>query len=204
MAAIVSLHAVRSSSLWVFRLALLATAASGALAIAPAAASPPARIVIDRSIEGARLGASQRSVRAIRGRPDSVVQCPAITVCVPNASPGTVSWQYKGAKGFNDGTIYEFIKGKVALMADFSRSDRTSAGVGPGVPLKLVKRRYPHVAFHRFAPGRPPSGYYVTPPPTKTGDKFTMLVVASGRVDWVEVGRWNSSSKYVCDYSICS
>ena len=54
------------------------------------------------------------------------------------------------------------------------------------------------------------SGYEITSVPKKTGDDFTMLVMyrprlgAPTQVDCVEIGRWNSSPKYVCDFSICS
>jgi hypothetical protein len=167
------------------------------------AGSASAGIVVDRSIDGVRLGSTTGSVRKLLGPPRSIAPCSVFTVCspVPESNPGTVSWTY-GKQSRNNS--YVFIEGRVALMGSFETSERTAAGVGPGTSLKVAKQRYPKLAFHRFLPGRQPSGYYISAVPTKTGDDFTMLVVASGRVDWVEIGRWNNSSRYVCDFSICS
>lgn len=178
----------------------LATAILMLAAAVPAAA----KIVIDRSIDGVKLGATEQSVRARLGRPGSVGHCPVITVCspVPGAFPGTVSFTYGGFA--REMFQIEFIHGKVALMAAFSDSQRSASGIGPGVSMKLVKQRYPQSAFHHFLPGQQPSGYYLTPPPQKTGDDFTLVIPQRGKVDWIEVGRWNNGSKFVCDFSICS
>jgi len=176
------------------------------LLLAPLAASADTsgRIVVDKSINGVRLGATQASVKKVLGRPRSTAHCSVFTGCspVPGANPGTASWTYGPSQ--RKQTSYVFIKGRVALMGTFSSAERTNAGVGPGTSLTIARQRYPDLAFHKFPPGQPPSGYYMTPPPTKMGDDFTMLVIARGKVDWLEIGRWNASPKYVCDFSICS
>jgi hypothetical protein len=162
-----------------------------------------AKIVIDQSIDAVKLGATEQSVRARLGKPESVGHCPMITVCspVPGAFPGTASFTYGGFA--RQMFQIEFIHGKVALMAAFSDTQRTASGIGPGVSMKLVGQRYPHAAFHHFLPGQQPSGYCLTSPPQKTGDDFTMVIPQDGKVDWIEVGRWNNGPKFVCDFSIC-
>jgi hypothetical protein len=89
-------------------------------------------------------------------------------------------------------------------MGTFSTSERTAAGVGPGTSFKVAKQRYPQLALHPQFAGGPPNAYYMTAVPTKAGDDFTMMVVAGRRVDWVEIGRWNSSPNYACAFAICS
>jgi hypothetical protein len=123
------------------------------------ACSASARIVVNKSIDGVKLGATTSTVRKLLGRPTSTAKCSVFTVCVPlpGAFPGTVSWTYGSSQ-----SKYVFIKGRVALMGAFSTSERTAAGVGPGTTLKVAKRRYPKLAFHHFLPGQQPSGYYVT------------------------------------------
>jgi hypothetical protein len=183
---------------------------SGRLALATAVltlaatASAAAKIVIDQSVDGVKLGATEQSVRSRLGKPVYVRQCPVITVCspVPGASPGTVSFVY--GQGPRDMLQIEFIHGEVALMAAFSSAQRTAAGIGPGVSMKLVRQRYPQIAFHHFSPGQQPSGDYLTPTPKTTGDDFTMVIPEGGKVDWIEVGRWNTGGEFVCDFSICS
>jgi hypothetical protein len=172
-----------------------------------AAASTPAQIVVNSSIDGVRLGSTEGTVRRLLGKPSSTAKCSTVTVCVPPPGrnpPGTVTWSYRTQGD------YVFIKGHVALMAAYSKTQKTAAGVGPGTSLKVAKKHYPKLTFHHFLPDQPPSGYYVTAPPTKTGDDFTMLVMyqpsrrAPMQVDWVEVGRWNNGPNYVCDFTICS
>ena len=183
---------------------------SGRLALATAiltlaaTASAAARIVIDQSIDGVKLGATEQSVRGRLGKPAYVRHCPVITVCspVPGAFPGTVSFVYGQAS--SDMLAIEFIHGQVALMAAFSSAQRTASGIGPGVSMKLVRHRYPQTTLHHYLPGQQPSGDYLTPPPKKTGDDFTLVIPHAGKVAWLEVGRWNTGGKFVCDFSICS
>ncbi len=166
-----------------------------------ASASTSGRIVVNTSIDGVKLGATQSSVKKLLGRPQSTARCSVLGICLPGVIPGVVSWTY-GSPPRN--TSYVFFKGQVALMATFSTSERTAAGVGPGTSFKVAKQRYPQLAFHPQTSGGPPNGYYITALPTKTGDDFTMMVVARRKVDWLEIGRWNSSPKYACAFSICS
>jgi hypothetical protein len=172
-----------------------------------AAASTPAQIVVNSSVDSVRLGDTESTVQRLLGKPMSTAKCSTVTVCAPppeHNPPGTVTWSYRTQGD------YVFIKGHVALMAAYSKTQKTAAGVGPGTSLKVAKERYPKLTFHHFLLDQPPSGYYVTAPPTKTGDDFTMFVIYQPRrrapmqVDWVEVGRWNNGRDFVCDFTICS
>jgi hypothetical protein len=120
------------------------------------AAPACALIVVNKSIDGVKLGVTTSTVRRLLGRPQSTAKCSVLTVCspVPGASPGTVSWTYGSSQRQNKS--YVFIKGRVAFMATFSASDRTAAGVGPATSLKVAKQRYPQFAFHHFLPGQQP------------------------------------------------
>jgi hypothetical protein len=179
----------------------IASCASLATAIG-AHAGAPTGIVVNTSINRIRLGATEATVREALGTPTNTAKCSVFTVCIPGGSPGTVSWTY-GRTTWQQ-TAYVFIQGRVGLMGTYSSAERTADDVGPDSSLASARQHYPHLAFHHFRFLGPPSGYYVTAPPTASGQVFTLVVGERGKVDWIEIGRWDTSRKYVCDFTLCS
>jgi hypothetical protein len=168
------------------------------LTLALAGSAWAGTIVPNRSVDGVKLGVSEKAVERVLGRPTVSVKCSVFGVCL-SPVPGVASLVYGSEPNQTD---FLFIKDRLVLIGAFSHSDRTTSGVGPGSSFAVAKKRY-RLVFHNLPFGGPPSAYYDGPPPTKTGDLFTLFVIARGRVDWIEVGSWNSSSAYACDFNAC-
>jgi hypothetical protein len=102
---------------------LLAASACAALVVAAPAS---ARVVVNRSIAGVRIGMSPDAVRGAVGR--------------PSHAAGRV-WRYEGRK-----LVVRFGDGKrVTSVWTRSRRQRTARGVGVGSTKATVRRRVPGI-----------------------------------------------------------
>jgi hypothetical protein len=103
---------------------MLATAAIALALGAATADGAAARIVLNRGVDPARIGMTARQLRAKLGTPD-----------VTERSGSTTSLVYRSRK-----LVVTLLRGRVQIVSTRSRRERTAAGVGPGSPLRAVRR----------------------------------------------------------------
>lgn len=134
-----------------------------ALVAAPAAA---ARIVVNRGVDPARLGMTERQVRARLGKPDIAERAGTTTALV-----------YRRRM-----LVVTLFRGHVSIVSTRSRRDRTATGVGPGSGLRALRRgvRGEHCGSK--------AGVYVCKiGSSRRGRRSTLFLVVHGRVDTVSV-----------------
>jgi hypothetical protein len=175
-----------------------------------AAAPASAKIVVNRSIGGVKLGESASALRAKMGAPSS-------RTCV-SGSARCQAWKltYKHRK-----LDVVLIHGAVASITTRSKTERTRKGVGPGVKFATAEQAYPAGTFDGGGAG--PQWYQLRKTPRHKGDRYTFVDFNStftpenssggggrtgggtstpNRVTDLTVGRYDP--KYVCVLFSCA
>lgn len=153
--------------------------------------SAAATIVLGKSVGGVHVGESMGAVKHQLGKPSSV----SCTLASPYCEPHVKFWNYKELQIF-------FLHGKVQALTSYSKQQRTSRGIGPGVSVARLKRAYPR---GKVAPYSGAQGWWLPGAPTNDAP-FTVFLGSSrkgvgGSVQFMEVGHW--LSKYTCDFYSC-
>ncbi len=139
---------------------VLATAALFALAAAPASA----KIVVNRSIAGVKLGVSQQRVLNLLGNPSTTVTNQAFDTIYTYKGRGLqITFHAHGST--NDVTLIEVRK----------RGERTASGVGVGSTYAAVRA---HVAGVRCARAPNPRQRWCT---VLSGGRQTTFVISSAK-----------------------
>jgi len=134
------------------------------VAVAPASAS--ARIIVNRGVEPARIGMSERQLKAAIGKAD-----------VAERSGSTTSLVYRRRM-----LVVTLLRGHVTIVSTRSRRERTSHGIGPGTGLRALRRGL--TGEHCG----PKAGVYVCKVgSSRRGHRSTVFLIAGGRVDTVSV-----------------
>jgi hypothetical protein len=185
---------------------ILGVCLAGCLAL-PAGAA--ARIVVNRSIDGVRIGASMAHVKHLLGEPNDNFSCTGIVPgpCGPGEpEPGSKP----AAERFWDYTRRQldvfFWHHKVQAVTTMSAHERTNRGIGPGVTVRHMKHVYRRGAIAPFSgaqgwwlPGRPKKNALFT---VFVGSPRNHPTKLGGKLDSVEVGRWLGNS-YGCYFYDC-
>ena len=143
---------------------LALTMAAVALLAAPAAA--PARIVLNRGVDPARIGMTAPQVRAKLGAPD-----------ITERSGSTTSLVYRSRK-----LVVTVLRGRVQIVSTRSRRERTVKGVGPGSPLRAVRRGVRGVRC-----GTKAGVLACKVGSSRPGRRSTVFLISGGVVDTVSV-----------------
>jgi hypothetical protein len=139
---------------------MLATVALFGLAAAPASA----KIVVNRSIAGVKLGMSQQKVISLIGLPDTTIT---------NAALDT-NWTYK-KRGLQVTFHPRTTTNNVTTIFVRKRGERTASGVGVGSSYQAVRRHVAGVRCER-APNPRQRWCFV-----RSGRKVTTFVISSKR-----------------------
>lgn len=138
--------------------AILVTAAM----LVPGAAS--ARIVVNRSIAGVKLGEDAAAVHRQLGSPSSQ-SC--VSPAQGSARCGAKQLRYRSRK-----LAVTLIHGRVASLSTRSTHERTKKGVGPGVKVSAAEAAYRHGTFVGGA-GAP--SYFLGQQPKHRGDRYSFF-----------------------------
>lgn len=136
-----------------------------ALALAlPAVAG--ARIVINRGVDPARIGMTERQLRGRLGKPD-----------LAETAGSSKSLVYRRRK-----LVVTLFRGRVQIVSTRSHADRTAHGVGPGSTLSMLRK---HLRGERC--GEKVGVYSCKIGSSRKGRRSTVFLIESGRVATVSV-----------------
>ena len=181
------------------RLVAVGVGALCCLALVAGVPAASARVVVDKSIAGVKLGDSRKAVKRRLGKPTSHAKCGSDPISRATCGgPGVEMWTYlKRRLGVN------FIHGRVAELNSTSKKERTRSGIGVGVPFAKVLQQFPG---GETGGGSTFQWYFLGRAPAATGDVFTLVDSATGkltgRIRDLQIGRFDE--RYHCMFFACA